>query len=173
MCEPAYSENNLNFRLGICRNLTLSKKVFWFQIFIYATWANYTGKICPRNDTFSDPRLQRSKHGNNSDRALEQRDMQALGQFSIPETIVVHEDRKSRPKIHCKTMNNFFLPPPERKDNSSCHSLHTSTYHAVVVTKFGKRRYNTRLSNLEFFPENWCLNGSFVLLNPGYKTARS
>ena len=52
------------------------------------------GKNCPRNDTFSDPRFQRSKHGNNSDRSLEQQDMQALGWFLIPETIVVYEDRK-------------------------------------------------------------------------------
>ena len=36
-------------------------------------------KICPRNDTFTDPKLQRSKHSNNSDRSLEQQDMQMLG----------------------------------------------------------------------------------------------
>ena len=30
-------------------------------------------------DIFSDPRLQRSKHGNNSARSSEQQDMQALG----------------------------------------------------------------------------------------------
>ena len=43
-------------------------------------------KICPRNDTFLDPRLQSSKH---SDRSLEQQNTQALGWFLIPETIAV------------------------------------------------------------------------------------
>ena len=78
------------------------------------------GKTCPWNDTFSNPR---SKHGNNSDRSLEQQDMQALGWFLNTKTIVVHEDSNLCLKIHCKTMNNFFPPPPERKDNSSCHSI--------------------------------------------------
>ena len=49
--------------------------------------------------------------------------MQALGWFLIPETIAVRGDRKSRPKIHIKTTRNFFLPPPKRKDNSSCPSI--------------------------------------------------
>ena len=69
MCEPAYSENNLNFRL--CHLGQLKEK------------------NCYCNDTFSDPRLQRSKYGNNSERSLEQQDMQVLGWFLIPETIVV------------------------------------------------------------------------------------
>ena len=37
------------------------------------------GKICSQNDTFLDPRLQRSKRSNNSDRSSEQQDIQALG----------------------------------------------------------------------------------------------
>ena len=36
-------------------------------------------KIYSLTDIFSDPRLQRSKHGNNSARSSEQQDMQALG----------------------------------------------------------------------------------------------
>ena len=36
-------------------------------------------KIYSRTDIISDPRLQRSKRGNNSARSSEQQDMQALG----------------------------------------------------------------------------------------------
>ena len=36
-------------------------------------------KIYSRTDIFLDPRLQRSKRGNNSARTSEQQDMQALG----------------------------------------------------------------------------------------------
>ena len=75
-------------------------------------------KIYSRTDIFLDPRLQRSMH---DDRSSEQQDMQALGYFLIPQTIVVCRDRKSRTKIHCAS--NFFLPSPERKDNSSCPSV--------------------------------------------------
>ena len=59
------------------------------------------GKIYSRTDIISDRRLQRSKHGSNCVRSSEQ-DTLALGQFSIPENIVVRGDRKSRPKIRCK-----------------------------------------------------------------------
>ena len=36
-------------------------------------------KMYSWTDTFSDPRLQKSKHSNNSDRSSEQQDMQVLG----------------------------------------------------------------------------------------------
>ena len=39
-------------------------------------------KICPWNDTFLDPRLQRSRHSNNSDRSLEQQDMHGVGSYA-------------------------------------------------------------------------------------------
>ena len=70
-------------------------------------------KIYSQTDIFSEPRLQRAKRGNNSARSSEQQDMQALGWFSMPKTIVVHGDRKSRPKMHCA--NNFFPPPMLQK----------------------------------------------------------
>ena len=59
-------------------------------------------KIHSRTDIISDRRLQSSKHGSNCAKSSEQRDMLALGWFSIPENIVVRGDRKSRPKIRCK-----------------------------------------------------------------------
>ena len=124
MCEPAYSENNLNFRLWLfffLQKLDTVKEGILLELLFLNIYICHMGqleeKICPRNDTFSDPRLQRC------DRSLEQQDMQALGWFLITKTIVVHEDSNSCLKIHCKTMNNFFPPPPERKDNSSCHSI--------------------------------------------------
>ena len=72
-------------------------------------------KIYSPTDIFSDLRLQRSKHSRNCARSSEQRDMLGLGQFSIPETIVVCGDRKSRPKIHCKTTRNFFAASSEKE----------------------------------------------------------
>ena len=56
-------------------------------------------KIYSRTDIISDCRLQRSKHGSNYARLSEQQDMLALGDFSIPDNIVVRRNRKSRPKI--------------------------------------------------------------------------
>ena len=41
--------------------------------------------------------------------------MLVLGKFSIPETIVVRGDRKSRPKKHCKTMHNIFASSSEKE----------------------------------------------------------
>ena len=83
MCEPVYSENNLNFRLVFLQKLdTVNKGIYFVRTGferLYMPLGPTRGKSCPRNDTFSDPRLQRSKHGNNSDRSLEQQDMQALG----------------------------------------------------------------------------------------------
>ena len=66
-----------------------------------------------------------------------QQDMLALGQFSIPKNIVVHEDRKLRPKIHCKTKCNFFSPPPKRKDLvlTLLLGLPTNPFHAAAVAK--------------------------------------
>ena len=83
MSEPAYSENNLNFRLVFfLRKLDTVKEGILLElvlkIYILCHLGQIEAKICPRNDTFSDPRLQRSKHGNNSDRSLEQQDMQML-----------------------------------------------------------------------------------------------
>ena len=46
-------------------------------------------KVHSRTDIFSDARLQKSKHGNNCAKSSEQQDMQTLGVFSIPETLVV------------------------------------------------------------------------------------
>ena len=59
-------------------------------------------KICSRSDIFLDLRLQRSEHGSNCARSLEQQDMLGLGYFSIPETFVARGDRKSH------TMHIFF-----------------------------------------------------------------
>ena len=96
-------------------------------------------KIYTRTDIFSDLRLQRSKRSNNSARSSEQQDMQALGQFLIPKTIVECGDKKSRLKIHCA--ENFFPPPPERKDKSSCPSIGFA-YEPILCCshyKFGQR----------------------------------
>ena len=60
------------------------------------------GKIYSQTDIISDRRLQRSKHSSNCARSSQQQDMLALGQFSIPENIVVCGDRKSGLKIRCK-----------------------------------------------------------------------
>ena len=64
-------------------------------------------KIYSRTDIFLDQRLQRSKHGSNCARSLEQQNILALGSFLISETFVVHGDRKSHPKTHCKTSKVF------------------------------------------------------------------
>ena len=104
MCGPAYSENNLNFRLCFFyKKLDTVKEGILLELVLNITWANQRKKfVLGMHDTFLDPRLQRSKHSNNSDRSLEQQDMQTLGWFLIPKTIVVREDRKSCLKIHCK-----------------------------------------------------------------------
>ena len=106
MCEPAYTENNLNFRLCCCfflQKLDTVNEGILLEL-VLNIYTCHLGQLkeqnCPWNDAFSDLRLQRSKHGNNSDRSLAQQDMQALGWFLIPETIVVREDRKSCLKIH-------------------------------------------------------------------------
>ena len=74
-------------------------------------------KIYSRTDVFSDLRNQRSKHSSNCARSSEQQDMLGLGYFSLPETIVVRRDRKSRPKIQvaCNTMRNFFATSSEKE----------------------------------------------------------
>ena len=82
MCEPEYSENNLNFRLSFLQKLDTVKEGILLQLVLniyICHLGQIEAKICPRSDTFSDPRLQRSKHSNNSDRSLEQQDMQKLG----------------------------------------------------------------------------------------------
>ena len=80
MCEPAYSENNLNFRLVFLQKLDAVKEGILLELVLNIFYiCHLEAKICPRNDTFTDPRLQRSKHSNNSDRSLEQQDMQMLG----------------------------------------------------------------------------------------------
>ena len=83
MYEPAYSENNLKFglvfflqKLDTVKEGILLKLVLNFYI---CHLGRLEAKVCPPNDTFSDLRLQRSKHDNNSDRSSEQQDMQALG----------------------------------------------------------------------------------------------
>ena len=79
MCEPAYSEN---FRLVFLQKLDTFKEGISLEL-VLNIYICHLGQleenICPWNDTFSDPKLQRSKHGNNSDKSLEQQDMQALG----------------------------------------------------------------------------------------------
>ena len=89
----------------------------------------------------------------------------------IPETIVVCKDRKSHPKTHGKTTNNLFLPPPERKDNSSCHYIGFA-YEPIPCCSSYKlwqaTIYNTWLSDLStigIFSENRCMNGCNVLLS--------
>ena len=77
MCDPAYSKNNLNFRLVFHRNLTLLLELV--LNILYMPLGPTRGNICSQNDTSLDPRLQRSKHSNNSDRSSEQQDIQALG----------------------------------------------------------------------------------------------
>ena len=111
-------------------------------------------KIYSRTDIFSDPRLQRSKCGNNSARSSEQQDMQALGWFTIPGTIVVCGNNKSRLKIHCKTTPNFLPTPPERKDNSSCPSIGFIYEPIPCCSSYG---YQTCP-----LVENRCLNGCNV-----------
>ena len=71
-------------------------------------------KIYSQTDIFSELRLQRSKHGSNCARSSEQQNMQALGQFSTSEATVVRGDKKSRPKIHCKTTSNFLATSSEQ-----------------------------------------------------------
>ena len=97
--------------------------------------------------------------------------MQVLGQFLIPETIVVCEDRKSCPKIHCKTMNNFIrlLLPPERERQWLlpfpwlCIQAHTMLQQLQNLANNNTiHSYQTCLL-LEFFSKNRCLNGSNVL----------
>ena len=81
MCEPAYSENNLNFRLFFLQKRDTVKEGILLEL-VLNIYICHLGrleeKIRPQNDTFSDPKLQKSKHGNNSDRSLEQQDIQAL-----------------------------------------------------------------------------------------------
>ena len=83
MCGPAYSENNLNFRLvGVLQKRDTVREGILLQLVlnIYVCHLGHLeANIYSRTDTFSDPRLQRSKRGNNSNRSSEQQDMQALG----------------------------------------------------------------------------------------------
>ena len=67
------------------------------------------------------------------------------------------------------TINNFFTPPPERKDNSSCHSInwlciqaHTILQQLQYLTSDDKIHSHQTCLLLEFFPKNWCLNRCFV-----------
>ena len=61
------------------KNLTLSEKVFVRTGFDICHLGQLEAKIYSQTDTLSDTRLQRSKHGKNSDRSSEQQDMQSLG----------------------------------------------------------------------------------------------
>ena len=83
MCEPAYSENNLNFRLvGVLHKLDTVRDCILLQL-VLNIYICHLGqlevKIYSQTDPFSDPRLQRCKCSNNSDRSSEQKDMQVLG----------------------------------------------------------------------------------------------
>ena len=53
------------------------------------------------------------------------------------DTIVVHRDRKSRPKMYYKTTNNFFSTSSGKQVLALPLALHTSPYHAAAVTKSG------------------------------------
>ena len=96
-------------------------------------------KIYLQTDTFSDPRLQRSKHGNNSDRSSEQQAMRALGQFLIPETIVVRGiENHVRKDIVKQRITLFCLLWKGKTIVLALQlALHMSPYHAAAVTKFG------------------------------------
>ena len=52
-------------------------------------------------DIFADPRLQRSKHSGNCARSSAKQ--AGTGIVFNTQTIVVHGDRKSHPKLHYKT----------------------------------------------------------------------
>ena len=81
----------------------------------------YTSTSHRGENLFSDCRLQRSKHSDNS--AVITARHAGAGIVFIPKTIAVHGVRKSRLKMHSKQHIGFFPPPPTRKDNNSCPSI--------------------------------------------------
>ena len=121
-------------------------------------------KIYSWTDIFSDHRLQRSKHGSNCGRSSEQQDILALGYFSIAKTFVVHRNKKSCSKIHCKTMHNFFAASSEKQ--SSCPSIglvYKPIWCCTNCQIWLATQYNTWLSYLSInrisFSKDRCLNG--------------
>ena len=60
--------------------------------------------------------------------------MLALEKCLIPGTIVVRGDRKSCPKIHCKTMHDIFsaFSKKERLNFLPIESLHTAHFHEHI-----------------------------------------
>ena len=73
-------------------------------------------KIYSRTNIFSDHRLQRSKHSNNSARSSQQQDMQVLGYFSISETFVVCMNSKKITSENALLCFVFFLFYPSFND---------------------------------------------------------
>ena len=77
------------------------------KVYFHTSLAHVEVKIYSWTDIFLDPRLQRSKRGNNSARSSEQQDMQVLGWFMIPETIVVCRDKNHVQKYIVKQCLTF------------------------------------------------------------------
>ena len=131
-------------------------------------------KIYSRTDVFSDPRLQRSMHATVPD-CRSNKTCWRWDSFRYPKLLyVVHGDRKSCPKIHCKTVRNFFSS--DNKKVSSCLSIGLA-YEPIPCCSSCQvwlaTQYNTWLSDFStnrfFFSKQvgaWT-DVIFHLLNPG------
>ena len=109
----------------------------WQSCEYFVVYFLHRGKkfILNWTDIFSDPRRQSSKHGNCAT-SSEQQDTQALREFLISETLVVHGHRKSHKKMDSALPFSCFLRKGKTIVLALPLALHTSPYHAAAITKF-------------------------------------